>query len=332
MNCRFSIIVPVYNAEAYLRECVESLINQTYPDFEILLINDGSKDSSPQICDEYAVKDIRVKAFHKENGGQLHTRQFGIERASNEWLLFVDSDDYIERDTLEKINAVISENDCDCLVFGFRQFEGEKTLLIKKAADVLTVIDNKSELFRLLMISTGYNAMCMKAVKKSCFDQIDYSDLYKIRIAEDKLHSAEVFNNAEKVVLMPDVFYQYRCNPSSVMNTMKLDAMVDFAVDAKIVELIENQELFTEADYYELRAESVKRIIESVWFIVSANVDKNTQIEYLNKLKKDSFYVNFISKGKYNKSRVGNKHFIYLLHKFGLYGLIFLIRKIAPKK
>ncbi|HQD38330.1 MAG TPA: glycosyltransferase family 2 protein, partial [Candidatus Avimonas sp.] len=85
----FSVIVPVYNAKEYLRECIESVLNQTYADFELVLVDDGSKDGSGEICDEYAGKDTRVKVFHKPNMGQLHSREYGIARSSNEWLLFL---------------------------------------------------------------------------------------------------------------------------------------------------------------------------------------------------------------------------------------------------
>lgn len=91
-----SVIVPVYNAEKTLRECVDSILNQEYKDFELLLVNDGSIDASPSICDEYAAKDERVKVFHKPNGGVSSARNLGLDNAQGEWITFIDSDDYIE--------------------------------------------------------------------------------------------------------------------------------------------------------------------------------------------------------------------------------------------
>lgn len=95
-----SVIVPVYNAESTLRQCVDSILSQEFEDFELLLIDDGSKDGSPAICDEYASKDWRVKAFHKQNGGVSSARNLGIEQAKGEWVVFVDSDDYISKNYL----------------------------------------------------------------------------------------------------------------------------------------------------------------------------------------------------------------------------------------
>lgn len=98
---KISIIVPVYKVEKYLPECIDSILAQTYTDFELLLIDDGSPDNSGQICDEYASRDPRIRVFHKENGGVSSARNFGIERAKGEWITFVDGDDYLKRNYLD---------------------------------------------------------------------------------------------------------------------------------------------------------------------------------------------------------------------------------------
>ena len=92
---KFSVIIPIYKVEKYLPECVESVLKQTYTDFEVLLVDDGSPDSCPQICDDYASKDSRVKVIHKPNGGQADARNVGLEKASGDYVCYVDSDDYL---------------------------------------------------------------------------------------------------------------------------------------------------------------------------------------------------------------------------------------------
>lgn len=99
-----SVIVPVYNAEEYLRKCIDSILYQTYSDLELLLINDGSTDSSGAVCDEYARRDERVRVIHKENGGVSSTRNLGLDLAQGEWITFVDADDWIEHETYEKFS------------------------------------------------------------------------------------------------------------------------------------------------------------------------------------------------------------------------------------
>ena len=95
MNPKISVIVPVYNVEKYLRRCIDSILAQTFSDFELLLIDDGSKDSSGEICEEYAGKDARIRVFHRQNGGVSTARNLGIDKAKGEWIYFVDSDDVV---------------------------------------------------------------------------------------------------------------------------------------------------------------------------------------------------------------------------------------------
>lgn len=109
-----SIIVPVYNVEKYLRKCLDSILSQIYSDFELLLIDDGSKDQSGKICDEYAARDSRIRVFHKENGGVSSTRNLGIEQVKGEWITFIDSDDWVDADYLANFTM-----DSDLCVQGY---------------------------------------------------------------------------------------------------------------------------------------------------------------------------------------------------------------------
>ncbi|NGM63426.1 glycosyltransferase [Sphingobacterium sp. SGG-5] len=107
-----SIIIPVYNAEAYLDACIQSIINQTFVDFELVLVDDGSTDLSGMICDKYATKDLRIKVFHKKNGGVSSARNFGIEQASGNWITFVDSDDRVGENYLNVLEKNWGQADC----------------------------------------------------------------------------------------------------------------------------------------------------------------------------------------------------------------------------
>jgi len=110
-----SIIVPVYNAEKYLEKCISSLLNQNFSDFELILVNDGSKDNSGKICDEYAKADKRIKVFHKENGGVSSARNRGIDEAGGKYIMFCDSDDYIKEEFCAPLVSLANEDE-DCLV------------------------------------------------------------------------------------------------------------------------------------------------------------------------------------------------------------------------
>jgi glycosyltransferase involved in cell wall biosynthesis len=240
----FSVIVPVYNAKEYLRECIESVLNQTYADFELVLVDDGSKDGSGEICDEYAGKDTRVKVFHEPNMGQLHSREYGIARSSNEWLLFLDADDYLEKTALEVISGKIGRYACDCVVFGFRKFKGDQTLAVVTEDRKEYPTDSTRELFRTLLFEPVYNAIWRKAVNKSCFDSRDYSGFYHLRLAEDRLQSAEIFSNAKKVLFIDDVLYNYRVNEAGITRNPSLDMLSSLAAEEEILRIIRQKAFF----------------------------------------------------------------------------------------
>ena len=118
---KISIIVPVYNVEQFLRHCIDSILNQSFADFELLLIDDGSKDASGEICDKYAVKDSRIRVFHKENGGVSSARNLGLENAKGEWVTFVDADDSLKERFLNDL-FVNTDVDIDLVIGGYQEF------------------------------------------------------------------------------------------------------------------------------------------------------------------------------------------------------------------
>lgn len=122
-----SIIVPVYNAEQYLHRCIDSILAQSYTDFELLLIDDGSKDASGDICDEYAAKGTRVRVFHKENGGVSSARNLGLDNAQGEYITFCDADDYVSEDWLAAYSEAIASN-VDLAIQGYYAFDGDNTV------------------------------------------------------------------------------------------------------------------------------------------------------------------------------------------------------------
>jgi len=126
MVAKLSVIVPVYNVEKYLKKCVDSILAQTYTNFEIILVDDGSKDSSAAICDEYATKNSKVIVIHKENGGLSDARNFGIEAAKGEFITYIDSDDWVHEDFLKNLYTIIIDKNADMAVCGVAfVYEGE---------------------------------------------------------------------------------------------------------------------------------------------------------------------------------------------------------------
>lgn len=254
-DIKFSILVPVYKAEDYIVECIQSVLEQSYQNFELILVDDGSPDRSGTICDEYAAKDERIKVFHKANGGALQSRCFAVEKACGDYIVFLDSDDFLYGNALEVLHSRIAETGADCIFYGISWIKPEGTLhwpCHKFYCNRL--ICDKAEVLRPVMCDGTYNSICRKCVKASCFKGRDLSRMYHIRRGEDRLQSEEILENAESFLFIPDCLYFYRTNPGSVTQEQNYDGFrADFTVEESGHALLERLGLFTEEDYNRLR-------------------------------------------------------------------------------
>ncbi len=183
---KISIIVPVYNMEKYLHQCVDSILAQTFKDFELLLIDDGSKDSSPKICDDYAAADSRVRVIHKENGGLSDTRNLGISMAKAPLVGFVDSDDWIDPDMYEVLYDTLVDNDADISMCGHYYTyvhrekpscsSGEITIYDGKEALMMIIEDRKIKSF---LVDKLYKREVIREMLPKSFYYEDYATLFK---------------------------------------------------------------------------------------------------------------------------------------------------------
>ena len=177
-----SVIVPVYNSEQTLHRCIDSILGQTYRNFELLLINDGSKDCSGEICDEYARKDNRVKVFHKENGGVSSARNVGLVNARGEWVSFVDSDDYLQQGFLESMNLYESSD----LVIGNSIWLNDKDEKLFEC-DIPKGVFLKNEILPQYLYSAAFNVPWGKLFKSDVIATHNIRFNSNMRVAEDLL-------------------------------------------------------------------------------------------------------------------------------------------------
>ena len=203
---KFSILVPVYQVEKYIDECIQSVLAQTYSNWELILVDDGTKDRSGEICDCYAEKDSRIHVYHKENGGLMHTRRYGIARATGDYYIFLDSDDTIKPHALQTIYDTIQKHDTDCVVYGYERVQNGKMIERSAKEKEITIVD-KRELYQKVFLSQqiwSYVMMCRKATKASVFGGVDYEPYYHIRLGEDDLQSLEIWKESDKVTFIDD--------------------------------------------------------------------------------------------------------------------------------
>lgn len=218
-NPLISVIIPVYNVEAYLPKCIDSVLAQTYENLEIILVEDGTKDSSGIICDQYAGKDSRIRVIHKENGGLSSARNAGMEIARGEYFGFVDSDDWIEPETYECLMALAQKYDADLVCGGRYDVDGatgERTVgLCPKAEECISSMEM---LGRVFTWDHCDSAAVDKLYKRHMFDEIRYPlGMY----SEDIAIFYKLMEKANRVALCPKPLYNYLHRANSI-TTSKL--------------------------------------------------------------------------------------------------------------
>ena len=234
MNCKVSVIVPCYNVEAFLRRCMDSLLNQTMREIEVILVDDESPDNVPRMCDEYSKIDKRVRVIHKLNGGLGYARNTGLDVAIGEYVAFVDSDDYLERNALEKMYSTAKNFNADAVFSGFytQNIDGTWNRHIEfPCREVLQ--DKALDNFKLGMIATPpyekkeryywvsvwhaiYSRLMLQDNNIHFVSERDYA-------AEDIPFQVQFLNLANRVVCLPDCFYRYCHNKKSLTNSYDID-------------------------------------------------------------------------------------------------------------
>lgn len=231
-----SVIVPIYNVEKYLRHCIESIINQTYQELEIILIDDGSPDGSGVICEEYAKKDSRIKVVHKQNEGLGFARNTGLEYVTGDYVCFVDSDDWLEKNAIESWLNAIESNNADMVMCNYQKINDNGELLYRYQITKEKLIFEESDIIKNIFLPMiGRNSY-----EKEDFtiNMCVWTNIYSTHIikdnhirflsereylSEDICFNLEYLLHTKKVVMIPDNLYCYRFNPDSLTNRYKGD-------------------------------------------------------------------------------------------------------------
>ena len=213
---KVSVIVPVYKAEAYLHRCVDSLLEQTFRDFEVILIDDGSPDRSGEICDEYARKDDRVKVIHQPNGGVSMARQKGLDNARGEYVIHADPDDWVEPDMLEELYAKAKEEDADMVICDFYSHYGKVVRYNTQRPASLAPVRVAGELFQQL-----HGSCCNKLSRRACYNDFGVRFPQGISYCEDTYVNVSLLIRGIKVAYLPKAFYHYDSgiNPNSLVGS-----------------------------------------------------------------------------------------------------------------
>ncbi len=285
----FSLIVPVYNVEKYLSKCLDSILNQSFQDFEIIVVNDGSPDNSQEIIDEYVKNHPdKIKAFVKENGGLSDARNFGIERASGDYLLFVDSDDYLSLELLCRLKKVIDSDKSDVVRFSAQIIFENLNLGEIFASPVMNEVTGEDAIFALIDNKQMFEPACFYAYKRQYWKEKGFV-FANGRYHEDFGLIPEVIMKAEKFSVIDYIGYYYVQSSYSIMRNSDYAKTVKKASDIlyhviKLKNIAENSNLRLNV------LEKFLSYLANAAIVQVHNLQNSEKYNYLNKLRREKIF------------------------------------------
>jgi len=286
----FSILTPVYNVEKFLSACLDSVLAQTFTDWELVLVDDGSTDRSGQICDAYAAKfPDKIRVFHKPNEGLLQTRRFAFSQAKGLYYVILDSDDQLAPETLQTLADTFNTHDCDCVVFGVADVENGKIVHVLDQNPPCELTE-KREIFRKVLLSSKYNSLCRKSFRATCLDGRNYEEFSQISHGEDLLQSLEILHNCKKAVFIPQALYLYHKNLASITHKPDVKIIDDFLVVTRyVLDFMQKEGVFSPQDFEDLRGYYVLLLEGRIKYICRAPWPFAKRRKLLVKLRQKNF-------------------------------------------
>lgn len=228
----FSIIVPVYNVEKYLKKCIDSLLEQTFDDYEIILINDGSTDNSLQICKGYAEDNEKIRLIDQENKGLFIARRNGIRASTGKYIVHVDSDDCCDVHLLEELQKIFDRTDVDAIIYNYSVIDESGGIIKKNPAefeDRVFTREDKSKLFRKMLETASMNNIWIKSAKRELVNPDgDYSSFAQVMMGEDVVHSLDIISNSKRLYYTGQALYLYRVIDGSMSRKYKVSYIFDY--------------------------------------------------------------------------------------------------------
>lgn len=251
---KISVIVPVYNVEKWLHRCIDSILAQTFTDFELLLIDDGSTDASGAICDEYAARDSRIRVFHKPNGGVSSARNLGILESKGFFLINVDSDDYIDNNMLSEMLYAVKDNDILIADYYVEEINAEYIV-----SQYNTTTDNK-QIVRKILNHELIGSLCNKLTKRSLYTPFLLEQIKGIDYCEDFLLIVQMLNAGAKVAFVPKAYYHYVQTSDSLTHQVSSKTAISIFKMLSKLETIEIVKDNCLKEYYLIALEFIGRL------------------------------------------------------------------------
>lgn len=330
----FSVIVPIYKVEKYLIKCIDSIINQTCADFELLLVDDGSPDNCPQICDDYAFKDSRIRVIHKPNGGLVNARNTGIQAAKGDYICYVDGDDWIELNLLETVySKAISKSAPDMVVFGAKRcFNDHEVAIPSGLKEGLYTHSDLEDVMLPYMIYDNRKPFCTGLIFPVAWNKIykreflleHYCREERIKMGEDNAFVFECLFYANEVFFCDDILYDYnQLNSGSMVHSYDSNR---FQNNRLLTDYIENRlgEVNEMLDY-QINAFKAYWLIMAIFHEVKSGIRFHDAVNHIRSGIEDTECVDGI---KLNQLPMTARALL-LLVKMKLYSLVIIGAKIV---
>lgn len=301
MEFKISIIVPIYNVEQYLHRCINSILNQSFNNFELLLINDGSTDNSGKICDEYAAKDNRIIVIHNPNSGVSAARNYGIRLAKGDFITFIDGDDYVEKNLLKVLYDLATKNQCDMAMCSYKLIYDDK--IIDSGTSRWQVYDKKEacELFFYDQEPFAPSYTWGKIIKRSLFEGIMFRE--DIFLMEDSLLNTEIILKCNNGIIVTEhTLYNYVQRDGSASNTFNGKRITSFYALEELLKIAKSVSPTYEKEFLKVYTKLNLGILQDI-IKYGFNEYKESYIE-VSKGLNQRFFKNMKSSSISNKNKI----------------------------
>ena len=337
MNEKVSVILPIYNVEPYLERCIRSVVNQTYNNLEIILVDDGSPDKCPQICEKWKNKDSRIVVIHKKNEGLGMARNSGLDVATGEYVCFFDSDDYIKEDAIEKCISTAQENRADIVIYGFSDVDAQgnviKTMIPHTKKDLYVGAEVQADflpdliapdIVRGIKSDLWMSAWCsfysMDLIKRS---QWKFVSERKV-ISEDIYSLLDLYSNVNRVCVLKQSLYFYCANESSLTHVFKEDRFEKIKIFYDECVKIANKHGYNSKTINRLTYPYISNTLAALKLIITSSNLKEEKKVAVYSILKDKHLRNVILNTDYHKDIIQRRIFMNMI-VFKMYSLCYYL-------
>lgn len=326
----FSVLIPVYNCEKYIRKCLDSVLAQTYSDYEIIMIDDGSTDRSGDICDEYAQLHKNIKVVHQENMNVVRARGEALKHVRTDFFVFLDSDDFWDDCLLEMVNEELKFSHADIVMFRLKHVNEQGTFIREQESLGLpkeALHDASKIIFKKMITSSDYNNLVLKVMRSSLIDIEAYRGYHDVEHAEDLMQSLDYIFNANRISYIDKALYNYREVGTSITKKLSKRFVKDISIArGKLLDYLKLSGLDTSdnlKDFYRFYIDGVLSYLPK---LTGYSLDNSEVILILEEINHEPLFVEAYEQIKGNGQKIHKRITLYLLSK-RLYRVLILFER-----